>query len=309
MAFLCHLSSFFPCTSHELCTFHRSSFVIGQEQRQRQLRWGTHCNPPRRVLITISASSSKKPRVGKKVKSNVDLCNELREFVSAAGLPEGHVPSLKELSHHGREDLAKIVRRRGYKLITDLLSNSTKEETNLEASSAENENGTDSYKNESKGQDENVIGFSEEVSLPNDNSIIENEFSSANGIQILNSGVGSCMSAGSSTSLSLQEKAAKFIQNGELDIIEGRRFNNLENNIEAESREPSEESSKYITTRTRVTSLLNGSALASRHVVLPATENHYHRNDFSQAQGVQVAAFNEDMDAEDFEVITITINR
>lgn len=38
----------------------------------------------------------------RKVRSNADLCNDLREFISAVGLPQGHVPSLKELSQHGR---------------------------------------------------------------------------------------------------------------------------------------------------------------------------------------------------------------
>ena len=31
-----------------------------------------------------------------------ELCNDIREFVAAVGLPEGHVPSIKELSQHGR---------------------------------------------------------------------------------------------------------------------------------------------------------------------------------------------------------------
>ncbi|KAI7742730.1 hypothetical protein M8C21_020305, partial [Ambrosia artemisiifolia] len=38
----------------------------------------------------------------RQTKTNADLCNELREFVSEIGLPDGHVPSLKELSQHGR---------------------------------------------------------------------------------------------------------------------------------------------------------------------------------------------------------------
>ena len=38
----------------------------------------------------------------RKVKSNEELCNEIREFLTALGLPEDHVPSTKELSLHGR---------------------------------------------------------------------------------------------------------------------------------------------------------------------------------------------------------------
>lgn len=36
------------------------------------------------------------------MKSDQELCNDIREFVSAVGLPEGHLPSMKELSQHGR---------------------------------------------------------------------------------------------------------------------------------------------------------------------------------------------------------------
>lgn len=78
--------------------------------------------------LTITASSTKNPRIktstSKSVKSNVELYNELQQFVSMTGLPQDHVPSYKELSHHGRKDLANIVRRRGYKFIAELLGNS-----------------------------------------------------------------------------------------------------------------------------------------------------------------------------------------
>ncbi|XP_073052568.1 protein PTST homolog 3, chloroplastic-like isoform X2 [Primulina eburnea] len=68
------------------------------------------------------ASSSKKS--SKKVKSNEDLCSEIREFLSTVGYPEDHVPSMKELAQHGRKDLAHMVRRRGYKLIRQILQSS-----------------------------------------------------------------------------------------------------------------------------------------------------------------------------------------
>lgn len=41
-------------------------------------------------------------RVRKKVRSNEDLCNDIREFMSEFQFPEDHVPSFKELSEHGR---------------------------------------------------------------------------------------------------------------------------------------------------------------------------------------------------------------
>ena len=38
----------------------------------------------------------------RKLMSDADLCNSIREFVASVGLPEGHVPSIKELAEHGR---------------------------------------------------------------------------------------------------------------------------------------------------------------------------------------------------------------
>lgn len=74
--------------------------------------------------------------------SDADLRKGLREFVSSFGFPDGHVPSTKELAQHGRKDLANIVRRRGYKIIRELLANSNEvtEGSNLEDSSVEEQN-------------------------------------------------------------------------------------------------------------------------------------------------------------------------
>lgn len=88
------------------------------------------------------------------MKSDQELCNDIREFVSAVGLPEGHLPSMKELSQHGRTDLANIVRRRGYKHIKDLLSSATKTDTNefdVGESLTENQDATSDYEDESTG--------------------------------------------------------------------------------------------------------------------------------------------------------------
>lgn len=78
----------------------------------------------------VSAALSKNRR-GNREMSNADLCNEIRKFLSSAGLPENHVPSIKELSQSGRQDLANIVRRRGYKHIRQLLDDSITADTNV----------------------------------------------------------------------------------------------------------------------------------------------------------------------------------
>lgn len=41
-------------------------------------------------------------RANRKVKSNEDLCKDIKEFLSMVGLPQDYVPSTKELSQHGR---------------------------------------------------------------------------------------------------------------------------------------------------------------------------------------------------------------
>ncbi|XP_024037505.1 protein PTST homolog 3, chloroplastic isoform X1 [Citrus clementina] len=141
--------------------FLSSSFLLPLSSHKL---WQWH--PPRKHLsFTIccasssssnksSSSSSSSSRSSRKVKSNEELYNDLREFLSTVGLSESHVPSMKELSAHGRDDLANIVRRRGYKYIRQLLKSSTKPGFNgfvAEKSLA--------------GQDEKVANEVEDVSL------------------------------------------------------------------------------------------------------------------------------------------------
>ncbi|KAI3472040.1 hypothetical protein Pfo_028728 [Paulownia fortunei] len=158
---------------------------------------------------TIFASSLKKsPRASRKVKSDADLCNDIKEFLSTVGLPENHVPTLKELSHYGRQDLANVVRRRGYKFIRQLLASSSTEKfigSNIDTGQNEKLNvlSVDVLSNESiQEQDFHSCIETDEELNPNDQSFVATE----------------------SNTLSLQEKVAKFIQHGELDTIEKFAF-------------------------------------------------------------------------------------
>ncbi|CAH1452052.1 unnamed protein product [Lactuca virosa] len=157
----------------------------------RLCQFGVHHR--RCLLVTDCASSPNETRVAgrKPARTNADLCNDLREFMSDAGLPDGHVPSLKELSHHGRQDLANLVRRRGYKLIKELLAAS--QEVKVNASLTDNQENTNTEEDESTDLDENGTKLAEAVLLSNEET---------------------------STKSSLQEKAMKFIQSGELETIE-----------------------------------------------------------------------------------------
>ncbi|CAI9263470.1 unnamed protein product [Lactuca saligna] len=106
--------------SHFLLPYYKLLLTAAPEPRLCQ--FGVrHC---RCLLVTDCASSLNETRVTsrKPMRTYVDLCNDLREFMSDVGFPNAHVPSLKELSHHGRQVLANLVRRRGYKLIKELLA-------------------------------------------------------------------------------------------------------------------------------------------------------------------------------------------
>ncbi|GMI80960.1 PROTEIN TARGETING TO STARCH 3 [Hibiscus trionum] len=128
----------------------------------------THQYKPRRNL-NICAFSTKRPRSGRKVKSNEELCNDIKEFVAAVGLQEGHVPSLKELSQHGRNDLANIIRRRGYKLIRQLLSSSPVTDSDgfvAEKSAVQKHDANGDSEDTFKGQYQRSENATEDVSLP-----------------------------------------------------------------------------------------------------------------------------------------------
>ncbi|XP_050381662.1 protein PTST homolog 3, chloroplastic isoform X2 [Argentina anserina] len=150
--------------------------VLFDPRHHLNLRRRTPHSPP--LHFAVRASSSSKSR--RKAKRNEDLCSELLEFVAAVGLPQGHVPSMKELSQHGRNDLAYIVRRRGYKLIRELLADSTESESTADVDDnadnfiAENDGG---QKDSTTGQDQevNYITVVEEFSSFSEDSILESD--------------------------------------------------------------------------------------------------------------------------------------
>ncbi|KAI4300323.1 hypothetical protein L6164_033714 [Bauhinia variegata] len=119
MATLCYFSSCFSISSRKLSLIHH-------HHHHQQLS-SPNLEPQGDSTLKhfyVRASSTKKPRRSRKLKSDAELCNDIREFVATVGLPEDHIPSTKELLQHGRNDLANIVRRRGYKVIRDLLASS-----------------------------------------------------------------------------------------------------------------------------------------------------------------------------------------
>ncbi|KAI3687827.1 hypothetical protein L1987_81530 [Smallanthus sonchifolius] len=185
--------------SHFFVPSCRLFFVAAPEPRLSQFRL-LH---GRSFLAVVCASSPSKTSVAsrKQTKTNADLCNDLREFISEIGLPDGHIPSLKELSQHGRQDLANIVRRRGYKLIRELLAASQE----IKASDSDIERSLTEDKADKEEEEDELTG-------PGENGKELTEYTLSPHEDMLGDG---------STKPSLQEKVAKFIQSGELEEIEG----------------------------------------------------------------------------------------
>lgn len=191
MATLYKLPSFVSISYHKPFLYHKQ-----QQLQQREINRAT------------CACSIKKPRGSRKVKKNVELCNDLREFLSTFGLPEGRVPSIKELQDHGRNDLANIVRRRGYKLIRHLLSSSTESDSdelpNMEKNLAKGQDAINHSADiiATEGQDEKV----KDCSLSTEGTITKNH--SGNNVEVEHKSAGQiCMPIESPVDLSLEKKA------------------------------------------------------------------------------------------------------
>nr|XP_043612795.1 protein PTST homolog 3, chloroplastic isoform X2 [Erigeron canadensis] len=246
----------------------------------------------RTSLSGVSTSSTNNnTRVGssrKPVRSNEDLCNDLREFMAQVGIPDGHVPSLKELTHHGRQDLANIVRRRGYKLITELLAAS--QEINVTDSDVEGSSTEDRVSNE----EDELIGLHEsgkelagDVLLSSKDPIME-EASSTNTFEdYTNSDIESCFLVDESTKSSLHEKVAKFIQTGELetvedsglDVVTGKKLSESARSTEYELISDSEEPSSQVLSVSDSEDIANGSILAPYIVHSSSQLRNFSSND------------------------------
>lgn len=192
MATLYKLPSFVSISYHKPFLYHKQ-----QQLQQREINRAT------------CACSIKKPRGSRKVKKNVELCNDLREFLSTFGLPEGRVPSIKELQDHGRNDLANIVRRRGYKLIRDLLSSSTESDSdelpNMEKNLAKAQDAINHSADiiATEGQDEKV----KDCSLSTEGTITKNHSGNID-VEVEHKSAGQiCMPIESPVDLSLEKKA------------------------------------------------------------------------------------------------------
>ncbi|XP_049937012.1 protein PTST homolog 3, chloroplastic isoform X2 [Nymphaea colorata] len=156
-----------------------------------------------------SSRSGRSLRVTRAGKSNADLCKELKEFLLSVGLPPNRVPSMKELSQHGRQDLANIVRRRGYKLIGELLRGSANTDSKTGTSTTAEINFINQLDQQNSGQDDR--------SSPSEGD----HFSHLHGSNDVFHSIDDIHKQEESPHpISLHEKAARFVMTGELESAE-----------------------------------------------------------------------------------------
>lgn len=248
--------------------------------------------------------------------------------MSEIGLPDGHVPSLKELSQHGRQDLANIVRRRGYKLIKELLaaSQETNTDSHVEGSLTEDK-ASDKEDESTYGLDEDGKELAEDVFLSCEDTMMEHttttvtnparvgygedtimeETSNNNSYDDdTKSDVESFLVADGSAKPSLQEKVAKFMQSGELEPVEDDDLDDIanakENSGSQDSTKPessfeSENPNNHMLCEPDSMNLENGSILTSQLVNLTSSQS---RNTTSSDQlaSAESADTNKDVEVE-----------
>lgn len=251
----------FPISGSSLISHNRLFFPLHQYSCRTFARNHQVCFP------TISASTTKKTRVRRKVKSNTELCNDIREFISVVGLPEDHVPSMKELSQHGRQDLAHIVRRRGYKFIKQLLSTSLESDENgsgkKEGLTELNDAGDD-CQDEPTGQEQKLEDMNENLS--DEVSLCHSE---SENVENNETKLGLDGTSNIALELSLQDKVAKFIQSGELSAFgdDGKYVLNKSEDLPKDSNSSVEEAFDWASGTSGMDKTLSGIISQSKKVI------------------------------------------
>ncbi|KAJ8513307.1 hypothetical protein OPV22_003741 [Ensete ventricosum] len=195
----------------------RLAFPSFRPSQELRLPWSS--NPYLVRRSPAHCCSGKIFRGGRALRSAEELCHELREFISATGLAENRVPSMKELCENGRKDLANIVRRRGYKVVTELLLNSNGENPSDKISEGR-QRFIDAELYKTAGGQETKIHVSPYCTFRRSNRSLERDLVKSNGVVLTENNVQVCGNSESSVD-SLHIKAVKFRQTGELDTLEG----------------------------------------------------------------------------------------
>lgn len=99
-----------------VCSMISSSSTASREQPPPRKR-----NP--RAVYPSRRKGSSQAAAGRISASDLNLVAALHEFIAAGDLPPEQVPSTQELARGGRQYLANAVRRRGFKVVAQLLAN------------------------------------------------------------------------------------------------------------------------------------------------------------------------------------------
>ncbi|GMH09840.1 hypothetical protein Nepgr_011681 [Nepenthes gracilis] len=262
----------------------------------------------------ICYASIRKARATRKLMNDMDLCEGLRQFAASIGLPAGYVPTTKELTEHGRKDLANIVRRRGYKRIKELLNSvdSGAYKNDFKKTSTGKQNGVSDHDDDTVGQDNIAKDLSkelEDVSLTNEVSTIEYN-TATNFDQPVTPSDQSHTTIESLVTASLQEKVAKFIKYGELDSVEDNlcsilKLNGIKddngymgNFAETETMGHIEGDSGHMPTDDGDNVVMDRAEMTYRLGPSPALENSQMSDDFLSAERPKDADCDEDIHSE-----------
>ncbi|KAG4970550.1 hypothetical protein JHK84_036646 [Glycine max] len=158
---------------------------------------------------TTTSTTRTRTRKSRRLKSDSEICNDIRQFLDSVGLPEDHIPSTKELLLHGWNDLANIVRRRGHKQIQELLTRSS---LNADVDILSAETSLDERLDAANGFEDPLTGQNETVDcLVNDvKSSTEFLLGSSSGSLY----VDSSSSLGEGTNIAEEASANLFVEDG-----------------------------------------------------------------------------------------------
>ncbi|XP_057434385.1 protein PTST homolog 3, chloroplastic isoform X2 [Lotus japonicus] len=160
------------------------------------------------TTTTTTTTRTTRIRKSRRLKSDAEICDDIRLFLASVGLPEDHIPSTKELLHHGRNELANIVRRRGHKQIKELLTSSL----NAGVHSLDPDKSFDERRDAANECESLLTGQNERVDSQVDEDTASTEFLSGNSSSSLCTG--STLSLDGCTSVPLESLANSTVEDG-----------------------------------------------------------------------------------------------
>ncbi|XP_024634044.1 protein PTST homolog 3, chloroplastic isoform X2 [Medicago truncatula] len=160
---------YFPnCFTHHLCGNTNNKCIFSPKQHQTTISLPlTYFH----LFASKTNTTTTTTRRSRRLKTDDEIRSDIRQFLDEVGLPDGHIPSTKELLSHGRNDLANIVRRRGHKKIQDLLTSLCGNVNSLETGK-----GLDERSDAANDIEVLLTGQNEKVDGSDDGTTVSTEF-------------------------------------------------------------------------------------------------------------------------------------